>query len=148
MKWLLDTNVVSETTRRRPSQLVLDWIERQPADQLALSVVTHAELMDGVSSTPDEQRRHALREWLDTAVSDTFGDRILPLSVPVLLDWLQLSRRLASRRITRQAPDLLIAATARVHDLILVSRNLTDFAGTGVLLFDPWNDRHHQMDQP
>jgi predicted nucleic acid-binding protein len=70
------------------------------------------------------------------------------LTQDVLVDWLILSRKLAVRGISRTAPDLLIAATARVGDLTVVTRNVRDFADTGVVVYDPWNDQTHRMDAP
>jgi hypothetical protein len=148
VKWLLDTNVVSESTKARPDKSVRNWVDRQPLEQVAISAVTLAELVDGAASAGVDARRRALHAWLETSVDKMFAGRILPLQHDILVDWLRLTRKLAAGGITRQAPDLLIAATARVHDLILVSRNVRDFADTGVLLFDPWHGKHHQMDEP
>jgi hypothetical protein len=72
----------------------------------------------------------------------------LPLTSEILVDWLELARQLAGRRITRAAPDVLIAATARIHNLTVVTRNVRDFADTGVVVYDPWNDQTHSMDPP
>jgi len=68
------------------------------------------------------------------------------LTTGILVEWLELGRRNAAAGKTRAPADLLIAATARVHDLIVVSRDVRDFAGTGVLVYNPWNDKTHHMD--
>ena len=148
MKWLLDTNVVSENVKARPNRGVLERIARLGRTDVAISVVTLAELADGASSAPSEQRRVELIGWLEEDVIPYFADRTLQLTSAILTDWLRLTRILASRRDTRKAPDLLIASTARVHNLIVVTRNVRDFADTGVTVYDPWVDATHRMDDP
>ncbi len=148
MNFLFDTNVVSETARRRPSAKVVSWVAQQPQDAAAISVVTMAELVEGASAATDTARRNQLRRWLDETVVPWFNDQVLPLTQDVLVDWLILSRKLAVRGISRTAPDLLIAATARVGELTVVTRNVRDFADTGVVVYDPWNDQTHRMDAP
>lgn len=85
---------------------------------------------------------------METALPDWFGERILPLTLPILTDWLQLGRTLAARGSTRDPTDLLIASTARTHDLIIVSRNVRDFKGTGTVVYDPWSGETHRMEMP
>jgi predicted nucleic acid-binding protein len=148
VNFLFDTNVVSETARRRPSAKVVSWLAQQPQDAAAISVVTMAELVEGASAATDTARRNQLRRWLDETVVPWFNDQVLPLTQDVLVDWLILSRKLAVRGISRTAPDLLIAATDRVGDLTVVTRNVRDFADTGVVVYDPWNDQTHRMDAP
>jgi len=148
VKWLLDTNVVSEGIRTRPSPRVVGWLSSQARHDLAISTVTLAELRDGAATALDEVRRTALTTWLDTDIATFFGDRTIPLTVDILMDWIAMSRRLRTNRITRDAADMLIAATARVHGLVLATRNLRDFADTGIVVYDPWNDQTHRMDPP
>lgn len=147
MKWLLDTNVVSETIRPRPHSAVLAWLATQPPEHAAISIVTLAELQAGIQSAADPRRRTQLLEWADRTVPDWFQDRILPLTVALLTDWLQIGRALARGGSTRDPADLLIAATARAYDLVIVSRNVRDFAGTGTIVYDPWNDKTHRMEK-
>jgi len=146
VKWLLDTNVVSESIRPRPEPRVLAWLSRQPAEQMAISIVTLAELLDGTSTVVDSARRRRLERWIDGEIIRTFADRTLPLTVEVLAQWLFLARTLSAKGRPRSAPDLLIAATARVHDLIIVSRNYPDFIGAPVSVFDPWTEQLYQLD--
>jgi predicted nucleic acid-binding protein len=147
VKWLLDTNVVSETIARRPNVNVTNWLNRHPADEMTVSIVTLAEIRDGISSAP-ELRRRELSPWFDTAVMPSLGDRALPLTLDILIDWIGLCRALAAERMMRRAADLLIAATARVHELTIVTRNVRHFAETGVIVYDPWNDKTHRTDMP
>jgi toxin FitB len=145
MKWLLDTNVVSEGTRPRPDRGVLAWISSQPSEQMAISVVTVAELRDGASTVRDDRRRQQFEQWIETDIAELFADRTLPLTLEILIHWLALGRKLAKGR-PRSAPDLLIAATAWVHGLTVVSRNFRDFAGTGIVVFNPWTGKTHHPD--
>jgi toxin FitB len=146
LKWLLDTNVVSEAVHRHPNQRALDWINQRPPPLIAISIVTIAELRLGARMTADPRRRVELTRWIDEQVEPSFSDHTLPLSLEILIDWLELGRRGAVAGKTRSPADLLLASTARVHDLIIVSRNVRDFVGTGVLVYDPWSGKTHQMD--
>ena len=146
MRWLLDTNVISENVRKKPSPKVLDWIATRTSGETAISIVTLAELRDGALCVSDEAKRRQLTAWIDTEIAGFFYNRTLPLTVDILLDWIGLARTLRLKGRTRDPTDLLIAATARVHDLILVSRNVRHFAGTGIVIYDPWNDQTHQTE--
>jgi predicted nucleic acid-binding protein len=147
MRWLLDTNVVSETVQPRPNRHVLAWITRQPDDLVAISPVTLAELREGANSNSDARRRDELTQWLDTTVMSWLGERTLPVTLDILMDWLEIGHDLSRRGKTGNPADLLIAATARVHNLVIVSRNVRDFAGTGVVVYDPWNAETHRMER-
>jgi predicted nucleic acid-binding protein len=146
VRWLLDTNLVSETALPRPNRKVLAWIERQPEDLVAISMVTLAELQDGIISTADDRRRTQLTQWLERSVIPWLGERSLPVTLEILMKWLENGRRLTRNGITRNSADLLIAATAEVHNLTVVSRNARDFAGTGVIVYDPWNGKTHRTE--
>ena len=117
-------------------------------DDLAISIVTLSELADGVTTNPDESRRRALTVWLEAEVSDRFRDRILSLTSTIFVDWLRLGRQLRASGRSRDAADLLIAATARVHKLTLVTRNIWDFAHTWIIVYDPWTGKTHKSDTP
>ena len=148
MKWLLDTNVVSESVRRHPNQQVLAWIAAQPSDALAISILTIAELQHGIAMLANETRERSFDAWMKTHVIPNFGERTLPLTIEILVCWLEMSRLLHAKGRPRAAADLLIAATARIHDLTIVSRNVRDFNGTGVVVYDPWANKMHAMDAP
>jgi predicted nucleic acid-binding protein len=146
VRWLLDTNVVPETGRIRPNRTVPAWFSRQPDELVAISIVTLAELREGAARHADDRRRSEIAQWMDTAVASWLGERTLPATLEILVDWLDLGRKLSAKGMTRNPADLLIAATARVHGLIVVSRNVRDFAGTGVVVYDPWNSETHHME--
>jgi toxin FitB len=148
VKWLLDTNVVSETVNLKPNSNVISWIRQQPREQVAMSIVTLAELLEGIEAANDRRKQARLRSWLDDTVMFMFGSDALPLTSAVLVDWLRLNHALARKQVTRQAPDLLLASTARVHGLTIVTRNSRDFANTGIAVYNPWTDTTQKMESP
>jgi hypothetical protein len=148
VKWLLDTNVVSEGVRSRPHSKVVRWISSQPREYLSLSAVTLAELRNGAATANSEALRTTLTRWIESNIVTFFDGQMLPLTVDILVDWIGVSRSLRMIGKTRDAADMLIASTARVHGLTVVTRNIRDFADTGVVVYDPWNNRTHRMDQP
>ena len=148
MTWLLDTNVVSEGVRQRPDARVMRWISTRPRQELSICLITLAELRSGALAAPDAELKADITQWIENDVISFFDERIIALSVDILIDWIGLSQRLRSAGTAKDAADLLIAATARFHNLTLVTRNVRDFAGTGTVVYDPWRDRTHRMDKP
>ena len=136
MRYLLDTNVVSELRRPRADDAVRGWIRAQPVATLAISVITVMELEIGVRRVErrDPGQGEVLRRWLDQRVLAAFRERILPIDVDV-------ARRAAALHVPDPGPerDTLIAATAFVHGLTVATRNIADFAPTRVPLVDPWS---------
>ena len=130
--FLVDTNVVSEA--RRGSREAVGWLRSVRPDVVYLSALTLGEIMRGVvlRRKSDPRTGARLGEWLDRVRHD-HADRILPVTDRVAMEW----GRIAALR-PRGDVDGLIAATAIVHDLILVTRNVGDFEDTGVSLINPW----------
>ncbi len=133
--YLLDTNVVSETRRRRPDPGVLDFIEKADETSLFLSVLTLGELRKGVKAKrkSDPIAADRLAIWVDQ-MEATFADRLLPITVAVSERWGEISAD-----HTLPVIDSLLAATALVHELRLVTRNTRHMRPCGVALIDPWN---------
>lgn len=131
--YLLDTNIVSELRRVRPNPALVDWLSRTPADQLYLSAVTLGELQAGVEMTrrQDPAKAEAIEAWIDI-VAGAYD--VLPMSGAVFRRWAQLMHR-RSRDLIE---DAMIAATAAVHNLTVVTRNLRDFERLGVPALDPF----------
>jgi hypothetical protein len=138
LSYLLDTNVVSELRKigdGKADANVVVWIEAEDAASFFISAISILELERGVLGV---QRRDAaqgarLRAWLDNHVRPEFAGRILPVDD-------QIATRCAHLHIPdrRNEVDALIAATALVHGLTVVTRNVRDFEGTGVVVVDPW----------
>jgi len=132
--FLLDTCVLSETRRRRPDAGVLQFLTDADAVQLYLSVLTLGEMRKGIEKKrlTDADASSRIAAWAQRIETD-FADRILPVDVAVARLWGDLSA-------AGRAPviDTLIAATALVHRLTVVTRNGEDFAASGVPLLNPW----------
>ena len=136
--WLLDTNVISELRRPKPEPGVVAFVAAQPLDCLFLSTVTLAEIRFGIELVTDASRRAELNDWLNLTVRPMFEQRVLPISEDVMLKWRLLVEAGRKSGHTCSQPDLIIAATALRHGLTVVSRDASDYARTGVPLFNPW----------
>lgn len=137
--FVLDTNVVSELRKVKAGKAdrnVAAWASRVPANTLFVSVITILELETGVLLVQRRDARQGalLRAWLDQNVLPAFSDRVLPVDTAV-------AQRCAALHVPdpRSDRDALIAATAMVHNMTVVTRNVTDFAATGVPLLNPWD---------
>ena len=139
---------MSESVRKRPDRAVVSWVTAQKTDDLAISSVTIAELLNGVSARADGERRQQLMTWIVSDVLNATRGRTLPITTEILVAWLRLSQRLRARRETRDPADLLIAATAEVFGLTLATRNVRHFASTGIAVYNPWTDEILTMDMP
>jgi hypothetical protein len=138
VSFLLDTNVVSETMRKRPSAVVLDWVAAQVTESVFISAVTLGELRRGALLLGEGKKRNALLLWIETGIKADFAGRILPVDIAVMERWAEL--QIATQKAGRRLPlmDSLLAATALAHGLTLATRNLADFQAAGVPLLDPW----------
>ncbi len=134
--WLLDTCVLSEAVKAQPDGGVLQWLERHQG-QGNVSMVTVAELSFGVRRLPAGRRRNQLQQWLGD-IRTGFYDRILPTDEAVWIAFANLKAQLLDKGKAQDDLDLLIAATALVHGLTLVTRNVRHFEHTGVALVNPW----------
>ena len=137
MKYLLDTNVLSDLRRQGPrSRRLRHWFDAQRPEDLYVSVVTLGEIRQGIEQIRRRDRLQAdqLTRWLE-ALSRHYADRVLPVDAATADDWGRL-------RAIRSVPvvDALIAATARVRGLTLVTRNGQDAEGPDVKVIDPGDE--------
>jgi predicted nucleic acid-binding protein len=137
--YLLDTCALSETTKIHPQQSVIDWFALQPNDALYVSAITVGELQRGVERMSASRRKSAIEKWIREEFLSRFHGRVVGIDTDTALYWGSFRATLESRGRKRPVLDGMIAATALVHDLTLVTRNVGDFKGTGVKLFDPWS---------
>lgn len=138
MSFLLDTNVVSEWTKPRPNAGVVEWLAEANEDEVFLSVVTFAELRHGIERLAAGARRHRLDEWLRGELPLRFDGRIVGVDGAIADEWGRLVAHREARGRAIHAMDALIAATAQVHSLTLVTRNAADFQGSVKSLLNPW----------
>lgn len=138
MSFLLDTNVVAEWVRERPNEGVVAWLAEVDEDRVFLSVVTLAELRHGIARLSSGVRRTRLEDWLAVDLPLRFEGRILAIESNIALAWgdVVAERVQAGRPIG--AMDAFIAATARVYDLEVVTRNARDFEGSVRSALNPW----------
>ena len=134
MTWLIDTTVVSDLRKGdRANDGIRAWFAEASEDELFTSVLVLGEIRRGIDSIRrrDTPSALALEQWLDRLTAD-FGERVLPIDARVADRWGRLN-------VPDQVPtvDGLLAATALVHDLVLVTRNIRDVANTGVRVLDP-----------
>ncbi|MGO4352565.1 type II toxin-antitoxin system VapC family toxin [Rhizobium sp. RAF36] len=139
MKYLLDTNVISELRKvgdGKADPNVAAWISAQDSRDLFLSAITILELERGILSIQrrDGVQGSRLRKWMDSRVRPEFAERVISVDDAI-------ATRCAHLHIPdrRNEADAIIAATALVHGFAVVTRNIQDFQSTGVVLVDPWS---------
>ncbi|KZC98313.1 type II toxin-antitoxin system VapC family toxin [Oceanibaculum pacificum] len=134
--YLLDTNVLSELRRLKPHGGVVAWLEDVEDTDLYLSAVSVGEIQIGIELTrrQDQPKAAELQDWLNAIIATR---QILPMDAPAFRRWAQLMHGRSNTLIE----DAMIAATALVHGLTLVTRNIRDFQDFGVALIDPFSAR-------
>jgi predicted nucleic acid-binding protein len=137
VNYLLDTNVVSEIRRRAADRNVIAWLESVPPESLFLSVIVVGEIRAGIDRLRprDSAQADVFEAWLSELLT-SFADRILPIDTRVAEAWGRLT---AGRALAVE--DGLMAATATVHRMTFVTRDVADVAGTGTPVMNPWDPR-------
>jgi len=137
LKYLLDTCVISEIVKPCPNKLLLEWLMDTPSDRLYLSVLTIGEIRKGIAKLPSSKKKANLSEWLNTLIED-YKDRILPVDLTVSENWGEMQGYAEKNGLSFPTIDGLLASIARTHNLVLVTRNESDFQGCNIPLFNPW----------
>jgi len=138
LSFLLDTNVVSEWAKARPDPGVVAWLAEADEDRVFISVITLAELRYGVERMARGRRRERLDEWLRDELSLRFEGRVLPVDERVADAWGKVVGRGESTGRPIGTMDAFIAAITAVHDLTLVTRNVSDFESSVKAIVNPW----------
>jgi predicted nucleic acid-binding protein len=136
--FLLDTNVLSDSTKTVPNPTMTEWLETRSISTLFVSVVSLAEANYGIERLQPGRKADGLRQWLGSVIAD-FGDRLLPVDAEVAMAQARIRRAAENAHRSMPAIDAYIAATAEIHGLTLVTRNVRDFRGWGGPMLDPWS---------
>jgi len=137
---LIDANIVSEWKKALPNPGVIAWLKSSDEDDTFISVVTLAEIRRGTSRLPAGRRRTSLAEWFQSDLIERFAGRILPVDTHVADAWGRIMSRRDAIGRPMNSMDAFIAATAEVHGLTLVTRNVSDFQGSVTSILNPWTD--------
>lgn len=144
--FLLDTIALSALRKPGENRGLVEFIQVQPRDYLHTSSVTIAEIRLGIELKQDPVQRAQLQAWLTHTLRPLFDDRIHPVGEEVLLRWLLINRDGRARGHIYSQQDSLIAAVAAVHQLVVVTRDVTHFVMAGLPTLDPWSGEYHVSD--
>ena len=135
MRYLIDTNILSEMTKKQPDNSIVKWFEDTAEMDMFMSVISIGELVHGVAKLPDADKKAKLSVWLKELIHESFGGRIVSIDRDVMEIWGEMSAKL-----TRSLPkiDTLIAASAITYGMTVVTGNVSDFKDIpGLKFFNP-----------
>lgn len=138
MNYLLDTCVLSEFTRRHPEEKVIRWLDQIAEEKLFISVITIGEIQHGIERLPESHRKTELLTWMNNGLIHRFAQRILQLDTQTMFLWGSLVARMEQNGQPMGVMDSLIIATALQNNLIIATRNVSDFLPCGVQVTNPW----------
>jgi predicted nucleic acid-binding protein len=138
MKYLLDTCVISEIIRPKPSKKVTNWIKNEDESNFFISVLTIGELHKGIEKLADSKRKIELHNWVENDLKERFWNRIIDIDMQTAMIWGKIQGITESIGRPMPAIDSLIAATGITHNLAVATRNTTDMKESGVTLINPW----------
>jgi predicted nucleic acid-binding protein len=139
MKYLFDTCVISELVSKQPSARVVEWVDSLDPDDVYLSVLTIGEIIKGIEKLPKSRRKTELHTWLKEDLLARFQGKIIPVDTDVIVEWGILTAHVESAGKRMPVIDALIAATAKVNQLTLVTRNVSDFDAADMKVLNPWD---------
>jgi predicted nucleic acid-binding protein len=140
VRYLLDTNVLSELVKPRPDDRVTKWIDAQQPLDLGISILSLGEVQQGIARLPAGARRAALSRWARVQLPTQFVGRLFGVDAAVAVAWGALGAQAKQDGRPLPVMDGLLLATAQVNALTLVTRNVADCAQRGVSVYDPWNN--------
>ena len=135
---VLDTNVVSEPLKQAPNPAVVDWLNAQEPETLYLTAVNLAELLAGIELLPTGKRKTALKKALDVQILPLFEGRMLTFDVKAATTFAHINAKAQAAGSTLGFADGAIAAIALANGFAVATRNVGDFAYTGVKIINPW----------
>jgi toxin FitB len=136
VRYLFDTNALSETVKPSPNALVIEWLGGLDYANCYISVLTLGEIRKGVERLPASARREKFRQWLEVALPKRFSGNVLSVTLEVADRWGRLVADMHRQPLL--VADSLIAATALAHGLTLVTRDAAFERVAGLLTFNPW----------
>jgi len=137
LKYLLDTCVISEMVKPSPDKKLIRWVENEPSTSLFLSVITIGEIRKGLSKLPASRKKEKLTIWLNMLLEE-YSDRILAIDLTVAENWGEMQGRAEKEGVVMPSIDGLIAAITYTNNMILVTRNETDFISANIPVINPW----------
>lgn len=138
MSFLIDTCCISELVNKKPDPNVVKWFTDHDELSMYLSVLTFGELRKGIEKLPDSKKKEELNQWVEEDLFNRFKTRVLNINMKEVNRWGGFLAEAEKNGTPLPAIDALIAATAQVHNLTVVTRNTKDMEGTGVELTNPW----------
>jgi len=136
VKYLLDTNIISETQKPHCNSKVKAFIDNIAGEDLYICSITIGEICYGIEKLPAGKKKHELAVWLYSKLSEWFDGRVISIDTDVMTEWGKIR---ANSDRTMPVIDLMIAAAAITHHMTLVTRNTGDFTGIkGLMLINPW----------
>ena len=138
MSYLIDTCSISELVKKKPNPNVVKWFSDHDELSMFVSVLTFGELRKGIEKLDDSEKKNELNQWVKEDLSNRFKNRVLNISMKEVNKWGEVLATAEENGTPLPAIDSLIAATAQVHDLTVVTRNTKDMKGTGAELTNPW----------
>ncbi len=138
MSYLIDTCCISELVKKKPNPNVVRWFADRDEFSMYLSVITFGELRKGIEKLPDSKKKKELSRWVKEDLSQRFKNRVLSIEMEEVNKWGEILAAAEMNGKPLPAIDSLIAATAQVHDLSVVTRNTQDMEGSGVEVINPW----------
>ncbi len=138
MKYLLDTCVVSEIIKPRPSKKVISWLQNQNEDDLYLSVLTFGKIEKGIAKLPKGIKKNHLKLWVEGDFKKRFNGRIIPIDIRIATRWGEIQGQAELSGKPMPSIDGLIAVSGLVNNCTVVTRNISDMEQSSAVLLNPW----------
>ena len=138
MKYLLDTNIISELISKQPNQLVIDFLSSINENDIYLSVITIGEIKSGIENVKSLDKKEKLAKWLYEELLKRFENRIINIDVNVMITWGKINQNLKSLGKPLPIMDLLIGSSCIFHEFVLVTRNEKDFKNLELKILNPF----------
>ena len=136
--FILDTNIISEWRKPRPNKGCVDWLGRQNIQKLHLTIITMAEIAQGLFMRDSGAERDDLADWFERQLPEQFAGRILPFDEKAVLIYGKIAAQSRQQGLNRPVMDALIAAIVLANNGTLVTRNTRDFKGLDIKIVNPF----------